>query len=352
MDPEQIYTEVLQAEQQKGSAPPVAEGRAKSARQRALNGSPHPTEPKWWPGAQPHLDGGDAAADGEAEAEEPAAEEPAAEAPEAEASGAEAPAAEAATADETDSDAAAASAPAEEGAPAPDQAPAGAPPPAAAAPAAAEQAAPAAAVAQEAPPAAKPAGVLHGTPTGNRLRPEDGVSTEAQFAGQRAMYERRKMIDELVSTGVPIVAAEDHGRRGSPALALLYILIPILAIFVLVNQEGAGTGEAAPAEAEAEGGESGGLAVVAEGFAFDTETLTLKADAANEVKFENKDTEPHNIAIYETAADGPEKVDPLFAGEIIEGGQSTDYTIEGLKAGENYFQCDVHPNMNGTVTVE
>jgi plastocyanin len=181
------------------------------------------------------------------------------------------------------------------------------------------------------------------------------VSTEAQFEGQRAMYERRKLIDELVATGVPTVAAEDHGRRGSPALALLYILIPLMAIFVLVNREETGAETEAPAGAEAEaGGEEGGggLTVVAENIAFTTDTLALKADAANEVTLDNQDSAPHNIAIYETEADGPSKTNPLFTGEIIDGGTSTDYTIEGLEAGELYFQCDVHPNMAGTVTVE
>ena len=74
VDPEQLYQEVLQEEQQKGSSAPVAEGRAKAARARAEAGSPHPKEPKWWPGAQPHLEGGDEPAADEAPAEEPAAE--------------------------------------------------------------------------------------------------------------------------------------------------------------------------------------------------------------------------------------------------------------------------------------
>src|SRR5918999_4287469 len=73
-DPEQIYQEVLAEEQQKGSSPPVAEGRAKAARQRAIEGSPHPKEPKWWPGAQPHFEGGDAPAATEEAAPEAEAE--------------------------------------------------------------------------------------------------------------------------------------------------------------------------------------------------------------------------------------------------------------------------------------
>ncbi|HZA20193.1 MAG TPA: hypothetical protein VE889_04990, partial [Actinomycetota bacterium] len=76
MDPEQIYQEVLAEEQQKGSSAPVAEGRAKAARSRAEAGSPHPKEPKWWPGSQPHLEGGEAGGGEEAPAEEAVEEEP------------------------------------------------------------------------------------------------------------------------------------------------------------------------------------------------------------------------------------------------------------------------------------
>ena len=60
-DPEEIYQEVLAEEQGKGSSAPVAEGRAKAARQRAIEGSPHPKEAKWWPGSQPHFEGNGAA---------------------------------------------------------------------------------------------------------------------------------------------------------------------------------------------------------------------------------------------------------------------------------------------------
>ncbi|MDQ3951628.1 MAG: hypothetical protein M3279_01495, partial [Actinomycetota bacterium] len=67
MDPEQIYQEVLSEEQAKGSSSAIAEGRAKAARQRAVHGSPHPKEPRWWPGSQPQFEGGDGAAPAPAE---------------------------------------------------------------------------------------------------------------------------------------------------------------------------------------------------------------------------------------------------------------------------------------------
>ena len=331
-DPEQIYAEVLSEEQGKGSAAPVAEARAKAARARAEAGSPHPKEPKWWPGAQPHLEGGGGEAPEADEAEEPteeaAQEEPAA-----------APAAEEAPA-------------ATEEQQAPQVPQEQAPPPAApVAPAAetasvpvAETAAPAAAAV--AAPEQKPSGVIHGQPAGNRLRPEDSSSTEAQFQGQADMYARRKLIDELVGTGVPAVSAADTGERRSPALALLYLLIPIMAIaFLLANDD------SAPAEAGGEPppAETGSITLVAANVAFDKDQLTLPADEEATVTLNNEDSAPHNLSIYE---DDSAEAD-LFKGSEVGAGATLDYDIPALEKGEYFFRCDLHPtSMIGTVTVE
>lgn len=332
-DPEQIYSEVLAEEQSKGSAAPVAEGRAKAAKARAEAGSPHPKEPKWWPGSQPHLEGGDGESGAEAEeVVEETAEEPA-EAPAAEAPAAEAPAAtEEQQAPEVPQEQAAA--PAEPVAPA--AATASAP--------VAESAAPAAAA--EAAPEQKPSGVIHGQPAGNRLRPEDSSSTEAQFQGQADMYARRKLIDELVGTGVPAVSAHDTGAKRSPALALLYLLIPIMAIaFLLANDDPApaGGGEVV----ENGGGE--GITLVAANVAFDTDQIDIPADQATVVTLDNQDSVPHNFSIYE---DDSAEAD-LFIGPEVGAGSSADNEVPALKAGEYFFRCDLHPSsMVGTVTVE
>ncbi|MEA2459937.1 MAG: hypothetical protein QOH90_114 [Actinomycetota bacterium] len=340
MDPEQIYTEVLQAEQQKGSAAPVAEGRAKAARQRAIQGSPHPTEPKWWPGSQPHLEGGDsgngaAAPEPEPEPEpEAVAAEPERVEPAPAPAEAQAPPADAVPADQG-------TAPAATSTPAP-------------APTAAPQEAPAAvAAAAEAPPQARPAGVTHGTPTGNRLRPEDGVSTEAQFEGQRAMYDRRKLIDELVATGVPEVSADAAGgRQGSPILALLYLIIPILAVAFLIAQHNETSSEAPAATESSAPATSADATITVASFTFDTDTLTLPAGKAATIDYVNNDAVAHNLAFYADAADGPTKTNPLWTGDEVAAGSSKSYETTALDKGEYYFQCDIHPNMNGTLKVE
>jgi plastocyanin len=349
MDPEQIYAEVLSEEQQKGSAPAVAEGRAKAARARAEAGSPHPKEPKWWPGAQPQFEGGGAPAADEAVAEavpepEPPApvEEPApveAPAPVAEAPPAPAEAPAPAAPDAAPQPAAVS---ATQATPPPTPVDATAPVPVAAAPAAATQ--PAAV-----PPAAAPlpSGVSAGTTTGTRLRPEDESATEAQFAGQQAMYERRKLIDELVSTGVPVVTASNSGRsRGGALMALLYLLIPIVAIAILasVNKGGTTTAAGGPSSPAAPSGPT----LVAENVQFTTSTLSFPADKPVTLKFDNKDSTAHNVGIYDKKG-GKE----LFKGSVVTGPTSTDYKVSPLKAGTYYFQCDIHPDsMKGTLTVK
>lgn len=334
LDPEQIYTEVLQEEQQKGSSPPVAEGRAKAARQRAIEGSPHPKEAKWWPGAQPHLEGGGEAPAAEAE---PAAEEPVAEAePE--------PVAEAAPEPE----------PAPEAEPAPEPAPAepapeAAPAPAAAAPAAEQQ--PAAAVAVQDTGAM---GVSPGTPAGNRLRPEDAVASEAQFTGQRAVEQRRKLIDELIETGVPAVTAAETGRPSSPFVTLVFLLVPVLAILFLINNDSLRATSDNGGETTEEGGGGGGGAatdeITTENLQFSTDAIEVTAGEPTEFTLVNDDTPPHNIYIFpdDAAADAIE--DALFEGADVPGGQSATYEFPALEAGEYPFLCTIHPAMRGVVT--
>jgi plastocyanin len=355
VDPEQIYEEVLKEEQGKGVSPAVAEGRAKAARARAEAGSPHPKEPKWWTGAQPHLEGGEGEAEAPVEEEAPAAAaeeaapepEPAAEEPAAEEPAAEEPAA---PAEEEQ-----AAPPAPEEAPAAAEAPSAEPAPAPAAEPAAQPAAtaqPAAAAVAAPEEAARPVGVLHGTKTGTRLRPEDVVSTDAQFEGQQAMYERRKLIDDLVATGVPAVAAQETGRPRTPWLALLYVIIPIVVIAYLAGQESSeGTEPAPPPETTEDGGGGSDAALVASGTQWDTDTLTIPAKGA-EVEVSNEDPTTHNMSIYPNEQAALDKQDPLFKGEDVQAGSSVTYEIDPLKPGTYTFICDYHTNMIGDITVE
>lgn len=329
-DPEAIYQEVLTEEQGKGVTGAVAEGRAKAARARAEHGSPHPKEPKWWPGAQPHLEGGEGGE--EAEGDQDAAEEETAveEAPAAEAAPPPAEPAPAPQPPDTGQ---------EEARPVPD---APAEQPAATAP---QPVAAAAATATE----ERPSGVTHGTPTGNRLRPEDSVTTDVQLDAQQALYRRRKLIDEVVATGIPEVTANEAARsRTSPFILLLYLLIPVLAVMFLIGSRDS-LGDPEPPTPPPNGGNGGGLSIAASNLEFDKDTLEFPASEETELDFANNDASSiqHNVAIYEE-----EGGSDLFVGEVIPGGQTITYSVPAMEAGEYYFQCDLHPGMNGTVQVE
>jgi plastocyanin len=111
--------------------------------------------------------------------------------------------------------------------------------------------------------------------------------------------------------------------------------------------EGGGTG----ATGGGGGGGGGGDAtttVTAANVEFDTATIELPADEPSTIHFVNDDAGvPHNIGIYEDDT----VVAELFQGEQITGPDEIDYAIDPLAAGNYYFQCDVHPDMNGTVDV-
>jgi len=94
-------------------------------------------------------------------------------------------------------------------------------------------------------------------------------------------------------------------------------------------------------------GGPGGVTVVAQNIAFDTSTIELEP-VPTTITFENRDAGvQHDIAIYSDSS----LADELFAGELVTGPATVDYAVPALPPGEHYFQCNVHPNMNGSVVV-
>jgi plastocyanin len=91
-----------------------------------------------------------------------------------------------------------------------------------------------------------------------------------------------------------------------------------------------------------------GNVITAENLAFDRDTLSFPADTASTLTFQNNDAGvPHNVAIYPDASSSK----ALFTGDLVTGVATATYNIPALPAGSYYFHCDVHPDMNGTVTV-
>ena len=104
----------------------------------------------------------------------------------------------------------------------------------------------------------------------------------------------------------------------------------------------------ASAEASPSSG-SGGVAITAQGIAFQETSVSVPAGAAFKIEFTNNDAgTPHNIAIHQGDASGPE----VFKGEIFNGVETRTYDIPALDAGAYTFACTVHPTMVGTMTAE
>lgn len=79
---------------------------------------------------------------------------------------------------------------------------------------------------------------------------------------------------------------------------------------------------------------------------FDVKQFALPADEATTIHFVNVSPALHNVAIYiDSSVAGP-----VFTGQPMEQGD-TVYDVPALPAGTYYFRCDLHPEMNGTVTV-
>jgi cytochrome c oxidase subunit 2 len=91
------------------------------------------------------------------------------------------------------------------------------------------------------------------------------------------------------------------------------------------------------------------LSLVAQNIAYDKTELSAPANTPFQIQFDNQDASiPHNVAIHEGSPTGAE----IFKGEIFPGPAQKTYDVPPLKAGAYAFVCSVHPNMNGTLTVQ
>ena len=86
--------------------------------------------------------------------------------------------------------------------------------------------------------------------------------------------------------------------------------------------------------------------IVAAGQQFTTKDITAPAGKAFQIAFESQSGDPHNIAI---AAPG---ADPAFRSEVYTGPGTKTFDVQPLTAGSYTFKCDVHPGMEGKLTVQ
>ena len=87
--------------------------------------------------------------------------------------------------------------------------------------------------------------------------------------------------------------------------------------------------------------------VVAQGNAFVPTTVTVTSGKALSLTLVNKDSAPHNVAIYKDSS-AAEKVS---VGEVITNASATQQ-VPALDKGSYFFRCDVHHEMTGTIVAQ
>ena len=87
--------------------------------------------------------------------------------------------------------------------------------------------------------------------------------------------------------------------------------------------------------------------VVAQGNVFSPSTLNVKAGKDFSLTLDNKDSAPHNVAIFKDST-AAEKVS---IGEIVSSTKATQQ-VPALEKGSYFFRCDVHTDMTGTIVAD
>lgn len=85
--------------------------------------------------------------------------------------------------------------------------------------------------------------------------------------------------------------------------------------------------------------------IVAVDLAFDRATLEVPAGLPVSLVFENRESAPHNVAVYTDESAG----EAVFVGEVFSGPASRRYDLPALAAGTYLFRCDVHQDMTGSL---
>lgn len=92
----------------------------------------------------------------------------------------------------------------------------------------------------------------------------------------------------------------------------------------------------------------GVITISADNLAFSAPCMVANAGEAFTIHFENDEAQVHNVSLYTDSS----KATELMRGDTITGPDAAiDYAVEPMEAGEYYFNCFVHPAMDGQLIV-
>jgi plastocyanin len=130
----------------------------------------------------------------------------------------------------------------------------------------------------------------------------------------------------------------------------LAALVGVLALILAACSSAASTTPLPSAEPPSDCArvEGGVLELSAENLEFGAPCIVAVAGEAFTIHFTNNDTQPHDVNVYPDSSKG----ETLMDGDVItEQGESLDYAVDALEQGSYYFDCSIHPDMNGTLYV-
>jgi plastocyanin len=125
-------------------------------------------------------------------------------------------------------------------------------------------------------------------------------------------------------------------------LTLVLGLVALAALLVACSGASAASGTPAPV---ASGATAGDVSIAARDLKFSPTQVSVNANTAFTIDFDNQESAPHNIQIKDGSGAS------IFKGEIITSTRVT-YAVPALAAGTYPFICDVHPDMTGTITAQ
>lgn len=88
------------------------------------------------------------------------------------------------------------------------------------------------------------------------------------------------------------------------------------------------------------------VSVSARDLKFNKTVLTIPAEVEFDLEFDNQEPQPHNVTILKAKG----STEALFKERFFAGPKKVSWKVPAIPAGQYYFQCDVHPAMNGSVT--
>jgi plastocyanin len=128
-------------------------------------------------------------------------------------------------------------------------------------------------------------------------------------------------------------------------LTLTLGLLSLAAVLAACSGSSA-PGTASPAPSDGPAGDA--VTVTAKDLKFGQTEITVPADEAFDLVFDNQEGIPHNVAIYADSSAATK----ISVGDIVSGPAQKTQSVPALAAGTYFFRCDVHPDMKGSIVAE